>query len=72
MRTLAFVVGALLLVAGGLMASGLLSFTQQETVAKIGPLEVTTTQQKKPDATLGYVLLGAGVVLLVFGATRRK
>ena len=48
MRTPALIIGLVLLIAGGLIAAGVFSFTKQETVAKLGPMEITTTEQKKP------------------------
>ena len=72
MRTPALVVGVLLLIVGGLISAGVFSFTKQETVAKLGPMEITTTEQKKPAPILGYVLLGAGVLVLVLGSISRK
>ena len=72
MRTPALIFGLVLLLVGGLIAAGIFSFTQQETVAKLGPMEITTTEQKKPAPVLGYVLLGAGALVLVLGFTSRK
>jgi len=72
MRIPALIIGFLLLVAGGLIALGVFSFSEQETVAKLGPMELTTTTQKKPAPILGYVLLGAGTLVLVLGFASRK
>lgn len=72
MRTPALVIGILLLVAGGLISAGIVSIDKQETVAKIGPLEVTTTEQKKPAPMVGYVLLGLGALLVVAGIAAKK
>lgn len=72
MRTPALVIGVLLLIVGGLIAAGVFSFSKQQTVAKLGPMEITTTEQKKPAPILGYVLLGAGALVLVFGAASKK
>ena len=72
MRTPALVIGVLLIIVGGLISAGVISFNQQETVAKLGPLEVTSTQEKKPAPMLGYILLGAGGLLVVFGLVTKK
>jgi hypothetical protein len=72
MRTPILALGLLLLIVGGLLSAGVFSFTRQETVAKLGPLEITATEKKKPAPVWGYVLLGAGVVVLVLGAVSRK
>lgn len=72
MRTAALILGIVLLLAGGLISAGLIEYETQETVAKLGPLEMTTTQQRQPAPLLGYLLLGGGVLALVVGLTRRK
>jgi hypothetical protein len=72
MRTPALIIGILLLVVGGLISAGIFSFTKQSTVAKLGPLEITASEQKKPAPILGYVLLGAGALVLVIGASSKK
>jgi hypothetical protein len=72
MRNFALVIGVLLLVAGGLISAGVLSFDKEETVAKLGSIEITATETKKPTPTVGYGLLGAGVLALVIGALAKK
>jgi hypothetical protein len=72
MRIPALILGFVLLVAGALIAFGVFSFSKQETVAKLGPIELTTTEQKKPPPLVGYVLLGAGALVLVLGFAARK
>jgi len=72
MRTPALIIGILLIVAGGLISAGVFSFNKEETVAKLGPLEVTATHQKKPAPMIGYILLGAGGLLVVIGLVAKK
>jgi hypothetical protein len=72
MRIPALIIGFILLVSGALIAFGAFSFTKQETVAKLGPLELTATEQKKPAPLIGYVLFGAGALVLVIGFAARK
>jgi hypothetical protein len=72
MRMPVLIVGIVLLVVGGLISAGVFSFTKQETVAKLGPLEITSSEQKKPAPILGYALLGAGALVLVFGSMSKK
>ena len=72
MRIPLLIVGVLLLIAGALVSAGVFSVNQQKQVAKLGPLEITSTEEKKPPATLGYVLVGVGVVVLVIGAVAKK
>lgn len=72
MRSAIVALGPLLLIVGGLLAAGVFSFTRQETVAPLGPLQITATEKKKPAPVWGYVLLGAGVLVLVLGSVSRK
>lgn len=72
MRILALIAGVILLVVGALISAGVLSFDQQETVAKLGPIELTSTEEKRPEPLVGYGLLGAGALLLVVGLVTRK
>lgn len=72
MRLPALIIGIVLLIVGSLIAAGVISFEKEETVAKIGPLEMTATRHKKPAAVIGYVLLGAGALVLVVGLTSKK
>ena len=72
MRIPALILGFLLLVSGALIAFGVFSFDKKETVAKLGPMELTTTEKKKPAPLVGYVLFGAGALVLVLGYAARK
>lgn len=72
MRIPTLLIGFVLLIAGALIAAGVISFNKQETVAKLGPLELTATEQKKPAPLVGYILLGAGALTLALGFAARK
>lgn len=72
MRTPALIVGILLLVFGGLISAGMFSFTDTKEVLKIGDASLKVTQEKTPDRTLGYVLLGVGALVTVVGAVSKK
>lgn len=72
MRIPLLIVGIALLLAGVLVSAGVFSVTQHKQVAKLGPLEITSTEEKKPPAMLGYVLVGVGVLVLVIGAAAKK
>ena len=72
MRTPALVVGVLLLVAGGLISAGMLSVPDKKEVLRIGDASISVTEQKRPDRTLGYVLLGVGALVTVIGAVAKK
>ena len=72
MRSPLLIIGVILLVLGGLISAGVFSFTSEKQVAKLGPLEVTSTEQKKPPINLGYILIGVGAVVIVVGAVAKK
>jgi hypothetical protein len=72
MRIPLLIVGLVLLIAGALVCAGVFSVTEHKQVAKLGPLEITSSEEKKPPALLGYVLVGVGVVVLVIGAVAKK
>ena len=72
MRSPLLILGVILLVVGGLISAGVFSFTSQKQVAKLGPLEITSTEEKKPPLNLGYILLGIGAVVIVVGAVAKK
>jgi hypothetical protein len=72
MRVPALVVGIILLVVGGLISAGMFSFTDTKEVLKIGDASLKVSQQKTPDRTLGYVLLGVGALVTVVGAVSKK
>ncbi|MBS7457050.1 hypothetical protein [Coralloluteibacterium stylophorae] len=72
MRTLALVLGVLLLVAGGLISAGIVNVQMQEQVAKLGPLEINRTKTETPEPAIGWVLLGAGALSLVVGLAMRR
>jgi hypothetical protein len=72
MKTAALVLGVLLLIGGGLISAGMLSVPDKKEVLRIGDASLSVTQDKKPDRTLGYVLLGVGAALLAFGALSKK
>jgi hypothetical protein len=72
MRIPALVIGLLLLIAGGLVATGMFSFTDTKEVLRIGDASLKVSQEKKPDRTLGYVLLAVGAAVTVAGAMAKK
>lgn len=72
MRIPAIIVGALLLIAGGLVASGLFKFEKTENVVDLGPVEINRVEEKKVPLNAGYILLGIGALVLVAGAVSKK
>lgn len=72
MKTVSLVLGVLLLIGGGLISAGMLSVPDRKEVLRVGDAALSVTQNRKPDRTVGYVLLGAGALLVAFGAFARK
>ncbi len=67
------IIGVALIVVGGIiLAVGGISWTQEETVLDVGPLQVTAEERESLPLPplVGGVVLAAGVVLLLAG--RRK
>lgn len=66
-------IGILMILGGAAaLAFGVLTVKETDTVFKIGDLEATKTEEKHfPLKPAGIVLLGAGIVLVVVGATRK-
>ena len=73
MRTLALVVGALLVILGGYsLLGGSFSWTQEETVMEVGPIEATARTRDTaeiPPVVAGLVVI-LGVGALVYGVRR--
>jgi hypothetical protein len=72
MRTPALVIGALLLIIGGLIAAGVFKFQSTEKVVDIGPIEISKTDTKTPPINLGWILMGAGALAVVVGVASKK
>lgn len=72
MKKLALIIGLLALAAGSAIHFELIEFKQQRTLAKIGTAEISFTDKTKPDQTIGYVLLGIGIVSLIVAASLKK
>ncbi|MBP6597152.1 MAG: hypothetical protein KA187_08655 [Arenimonas sp.] len=72
MRTPALVIGALLLIIGGLIAAGVFKFQSTEKVVDLGPIEISKTDTKTPPINLGWILMGAGALAVVVGVASKK
>ena len=67
-------IGVALIVLGILaLAFGGFSFTRDETKAEVGPLEVRVQERERVRVPpwLGFVAIGAGIVLLAADARRK-
>lgn len=72
MRAAALVLGAILLIVGGLVAAGVFKYETTEKVLDLGPIEINETRTESPPLNLGWLLLGAGTVLVVVGVLMKK
>lgn len=72
MRKPALIIGILLLAAGGLIVGDLFEFQSKEKVMDLGPIEISKSETRKPPVNLGWALLGAGAVAVVFGIASKK
>ena len=70
MRSL-LVVGVLLVAGGLFVILRPPSYSREESVLKLGDLEARVQQQHPVPGWVGGALLGAGCVLVVFGARKR-
>ena len=72
MRKPALVIGAILLIVGGLITAGMLSFPDKKEILSVGDASLSVTKNTKPDRTLGYVLLALGAVGVIVGVAGKK
>jgi len=70
MRSL-IIAGVLLVAAGLFVILRPPTYSREESVFKLGDLEAKVQQQRAVPAWVGGALLGAGCVLVVFGARKR-
>jgi hypothetical protein len=66
------ILGTLLVVAGLLVASGLMKYQDKDKVVDFGSLEIEASHEKQAPLNWGYVLLGLGAFALVGGAVMRR
>jgi energy-converting hydrogenase Eha subunit G len=72
MQKALLILGALMVVAGLLVASGMMKYQDKDKVVDFGSLEIEATQEKEAPLNWGYLLLGVGAVALVGGAMMRR
>ena len=70
MRSLV-IAGVLLIAAGLFVILKPPSYSQEESVLKLGDLEAKMRQERTVPGWVGGALLGAGCVLVVFGIRKR-
>lgn len=72
MRLVSMVVGIILLAAGIWVLAGHPTYTTTDTAAKIGPLELQTTQDKAVPTWTGIAGVVIGGVLLIGGLAGKR
>jgi hypothetical protein len=72
MQKALMILGALLVVAGVLVAAGQMKYRDKDKVVDLGNLELEASREKTAPVNWGWVLLGGGAVLLVAGALARN
>ena len=68
---LGVLIGVVLLAAGGWIASGRASYKTSKAAVDIGPLQATVKEEHQVPKWIGYVSLGAGVLVLLTSLQRR-
>jgi hypothetical protein len=66
------ILGALMVVAGMLVAGGMMKYRDKDKVVDFGSLEIEASHEKTAPLNWGYVLLGVGAIVLVGGAVMRR
>jgi hypothetical protein len=66
------IAGVLLAALGAFVVIEGLSYTREESVFKLGGLEAKVRQKRSVPEWIGGVALGAGLVLIVVGLTKRR
>ena len=69
---LRIVVAVLLIVAGGLILAGSLSWSKRNDVVNLGSVRVSTTEKKTIPPWIGGVVAGAGLLLIFAGAGKQR
>ena len=64
------VIGVVLVALGGYMASGNASYKTKQDVMRVGELRASVQEEHRVPAWVGFVTLGAGVLVLV-GSLRK-
>lgn len=72
MKRATLVTAVLLLIAGGLVVSGIVQYPDTQSVLSVGDAALTVQTDKTVPAVIGYVLLAVGAVLGAAGLTLRR
>jgi len=72
MKTFAMLVGIVLLVIGALIALQLISYPDTRELLRIGDNAIKVQSRTTPPASVGYLVLGVGGVVVAWAALMRK
>lgn len=72
MQRIVLVIGILCLLAGGLVAAGVVDFADERSVLSVGDAELSVETRETAPPTLGYGLLAVGALLTVGALVVRK
>ncbi|MCB1555226.1 MAG: hypothetical protein KDJ14_15610 [Xanthomonadales bacterium] len=71
MKRVLMIAGIVMLLLGGLISFGLLSYPDTETLFSVGDAALRVETQREPAPVLGYVLLGIGALCTALGVWRK-
>ena len=72
MQRIVLVIGILCLLAGGLVAAGVVDFADERTVLSVGDAALSVETRETAPPMLGYGLLAVGALLSVGALVMRK
>lgn len=64
--------GIALIVIGGLLVAKNIKFSTRENVVDAGPIQIDKKEQHTIPTWAGWIVLGAGVVTVVAGASKKS
>lgn len=72
MKRASYVISVLLILAGGLIAAGLINYPDTQSVLSVGDAALKVQTEKTVPAAVGYVLLAVGAIVGAAGLTLRR
>ena len=72
MKRTSFVLAVLCLLAGGLIAAGVIQYPDSESVLSVGDAALKVQTEKTVPPVIGYVLLALGAIFGAAGLSLRK
>lgn len=72
MKRATYVIAVLLLLAGGLVVSGIVQYPDSQSVLSVGDAALTVQTEKTVPPVIGYVLLAVGAIVGAAGLALRR